>query len=335
MGEGIDFPAMREFERITATSPEERRRRARVYRRRRLMALSVLLVMVYMAGLGVQAWALPLVGRTLGLAGGSGLALTGKKSEAPYGEVEETREPFNILVMGIDRRPKNNDEGIVGSRSDTLMLVRVIPETGDVRIASIPRDLLVEIKPGKEGKINSAFAYGGPERAVAVVENYARVNIDHYAVVDFGGFRDIVDAVGGLELKVKGRFPPNWKLRDGAVQTLDGKHALFYARYRQTAGGDLDRIKRQQQVIAALRSQALEWQTLTEVPEIVRAIRKNVATDLTLRESVAIGRIMVRRGKDARMTATQLKGSPATLGDGSQVLVPDAAANEEVLRNFR
>jgi LCP family protein required for cell wall assembly len=241
---------------------------------------------------------------------------------------------LNVLVLGVDKRPNNQVEGY-GSRSDTLMIVQIEPDTGKIELLSIPRDMYVETEPGVKDKINSAYNYGGIDQARGVVENFTGVSIDHYAIVDFRGFTDVVDAMGGVTLEIKSEFPPNWKMEQGAVQTLDGRHALLYARYRGTPRADLERIERQQQLVAALRSQALSWQSLTKLPEYVRVINENLESDMGLEAGVSLGRLLLQHGRNAQMTSTQLKGAPTTLDNGSQVLVPKETENEIILQNFR
>ncbi|MGB3635325.1 MAG: LCP family protein [Rubrobacteraceae bacterium] len=239
-------------------------------------------------------------------------------------------DPQNILLVGVDERPE-----VEGSRTDTMMLVRVYPKTGDMKIVSIPRDFLVEVEPGVETRINAAYSYDGISGTIGAVENFSNVYIDHYAVVDLEGFEAMVDAVGGVKVDVEeGLVPDNWKVKDGPQQ-LNGRRALLYARYRNTEGGDLDRIKRQQEVLAALRSKALRWRSAERFPQITRAVVDNVDTDLNIAEVTSLGRAMSKRARNGLMTSTQLEGRPETLEDGSKVLVPDDAANEYILQEFR
>jgi LCP family protein required for cell wall assembly len=214
------------------------------------------------------------------------------------------------------------------------MLVRLTPKTGEVKLLSVPRDLLVEVSPGVKDRINAAYNYGGLDRTVAAVENYAEVPVDHYALVDFEGFEAVIDAIGKVEVRVEDEFPPGRHMEEG-LQKLNGRRALFYARYRGTACGDLDRIKRQQQLVAALRSQALRWNTVKQVPEIAKVMNENVETDLGLEQAVSLGRVLIHRGLNAKMTSNQLKGTPDTLPNGAEVLVPDERANERILGAFR
>jgi LCP family protein required for cell wall assembly len=292
-------------------------------------------------------WSLPVVLVAL-MAGGAAFAIGSRGGEGQNPERLETSPtswvermfgggsladdgPFNVLVLGVDERPDSEEEG---SRTDTIMLVRVEPESGDVRLLSVPRDLLVEVEPGVENRINAAYNFGGIEQTITAFEEYSQINVDHFAVVDFEGFKDVVNAMGGVVVDVEDEIPPKFKIEDG-LQTLDGKQALFYARYRKTSGGDLDRIRRQQQLVAALRGQALDWNTVKQLPEILKVANRNVQTDLTLVDGIAIGRALIKRGPNSQMTSQQLKGTPKTLENGAQVLVPDDEANRPILDEFR
>ncbi len=261
-------------------------------------------------------------------AGGAAPTPTGT-ARGDSGEVEA--ETLNVLVLGVDRRPEGSS--VEGSRADTVMVTRVDPQTGGVKILSIPRDLFVEIEPGVEDRINAAYSYGGVEQVAGVVEETTGVPVDRHAVVDFAGFEDIVDAVGGITLEVQGEMPPGRNLE--GTQTLDGEKALFYARYRGTPGGDLDRIARQQQVVAALRQQLVSWGTVPKLPEVVSAIRGNLETDLGPAANLSLARSLLNADGPDAVTSFQLAGVPTTLPDGRQVLVPDPVENERILQEFR
>jgi anionic cell wall polymer biosynthesis LytR-Cps2A-Psr (LCP) family protein len=139
--------------------------------------------------------------------------------------------------------------------------------------------------------------------------------------------------MGGVEVDVEDELPPEWNMEEG-IQRLNGGRALRYARYRDTACGDLDRIKRQQQLVAALRSKALRWNTVTKLPEIAKVMNENVEANLGLDDAITLGRVLVRRGLNAQMISTQLRGTPDTLENGNEVLVPDDTANQAILERF-
>jgi polyisoprenyl-teichoic acid--peptidoglycan teichoic acid transferase len=242
-------------------------------------------------------------------------------------------EPLDVLVLGVDRRP-NSAEG-ESTRSDTMMLVRVIPASGEVKLLSVPRDLYVEVESGEKNRINTAYAYGGVEKARAVMEDLTGVDIDNYVVVDFEGFEKVIDAMGKVRVDVgKGVFPEHWNMGEG-FERLNGHKALKYARYRGTPGADLDRIDHQQKLLAALRRQALRWDTVTRLPAIIKVTNENVNTDLGIMQVIPLARALVLNGEDNRMTTAELEGNPKFLPDGEQVLVPDDEANEAIVQDFR
>jgi LCP family protein required for cell wall assembly len=246
-------------------------------------------------------------------------------------------ESLNVLVLGVDRRPEAADA--TGTHSDTMMLVRLTPQTGRVKLLSVPRDLLVEIEPGVEDRINQAYAYGGIRRAKAVMENLTGIPIDHYAIIAFGGFVEIIDALGGITLEVEKPIQVGIEGHrvyiPAGTQELDGLEALAYARYRGTPCGDLARIERQQQLVAALREEALEWNTVTELPRIVKIMHENVETNVGIIRAISIGRTLIKNGAASGMKSARLKGKPEILPNGNAVLIPDEQANATVLENFR
>jgi LCP family protein required for cell wall assembly len=242
-------------------------------------------------------------------------------------------EPLDVLVLGVDRRP-SSAEG-ESTRSDTMMLVRVIPATGEVKLLSVPRDLYVEVQSGEKDRINTAYAYGGVEKARAVMEDLSGVDIDNYVIVDFEDFEKVIDAMGKVRVDVgKGVFPEHWNMGEG-FERLNGHKALKYARYRGTPGADLDRIDHQQKLLAALRRQALRWDIVTRLPAIIRVTNENVNTDLGIMQVIPLARALVLNGEDNKMTRAELEGQPKFLSDGEQVLVPDEEANEAILQDFR
>jgi polyisoprenyl-teichoic acid--peptidoglycan teichoic acid transferase len=248
------------------------------------------------------------------------------------GEDEIAEGPLNVLVLGVDTRPDSEE---MGSRTDTIMLVQVVPKTGDVKLLSVPRDLFVEVRPGESDRINAAYNYGGVDETIEALENYSGVPIDHYATIDFEGFERVIDAMGGVRVDVgEDQFPEKWSMGED-VQRLNGHKALIYARYRGTPGADLDRMQRQRELVAALRSEALRWHTVKTLPEIMQVMDENVQTDLDLDSSITLGQVLIRRGRHAEMTSQQLKGTPETLPDGNEVLIPDDDANQAILDDFR
>jgi polyisoprenyl-teichoic acid--peptidoglycan teichoic acid transferase len=255
----------------------------------------------------------------------------------PQESPKVSNDSLNVLVLGVDRRPEDA-EG-TSSHSDTMMLVRLTPQSGRIKLLSVPRDLLVEIEPGVEDRINQAYAFGGIEQAKAVMENLTGIPVDSYAIIDFGGFEEVIDALGGITLDVEQPIRVGIEGHrvyiPAGTQELDGLEALAYARYRGTPCGDLARIERQQQLVAALREEALAWNTVTELPRIAKVMHENIDTNVGIVQAISIGRTLISNGAGTGMKLAQLKGNPEILSNGDAVLIPDERANSSILEKFR
>ncbi len=194
-------------------------------------------------------------------------------------------QPAVALVIGYDHR-KTDGEG-APSRSDTLMLVRADPGTESISLMSFPRDLQVEIRcPGRlpyTDKIAHAYMACGPQGSLNTVRNLTGLPINYLMTVNFRGFRQIVDRLGGAWMDVDRRY---FNDRSGpfgyatinlwpGYQRLTGRKALDYVRYRHT-DSDLYRVARQQQFVKAFKSQIQESFAPTALPKIVNAITNNV-----------------------------------------------------------
>jgi len=162
------------------------------------------------------------------------------------------------LVLGSDRRPDGGP-----GRSDSILLVRVDPGRNRIAELSIPRDLRVTIPGHGDDRINTAYTLGGPALAIQTVRALTGIPINHVALVDFSGFRELVDALGGVTIDNPSKIISNsfdghpWRFGRGRLH-LDGRHALAYARVRENtanpADNDLTRGLRQQRVLQAIAS---------------------------------------------------------------------------------
>src|ERR671911_541923 len=243
-----------------------------------------------------------------------------------------TDGPLNVLVLGVDTRPDSKE---MGSRTDTIMLVQVVPKTGDVKLLSVPRDLLVEVEPGEKDKINAAYNYGGVDETIDALENYSGVPVDHYALVDLEGFERAIDAMGGVRVDVgDGQFPEKWRMGQD-VQRLNGHKALIFARYRGTPGADLDRMQRQRELVGALRSESLRWHTVKTLPEIMAVMNENVQTDLGLQGAMTPARVLIRKGTHPDIPPHQQKAPREPLPNGEKLLIPKEAPTPPIPEGFR
>ncbi|MER3485219.1 MAG: hypothetical protein C4345_03810, partial [Chloroflexota bacterium] len=189
-------------------------------------------------------------------------------------------EAVTILLMGVDARPGVAFD--IGVRPDSLMVLRLNPETGSCRILSIPRDTRTELPGYGLTKVNHALAVGGIPYQKQVVELLLGIPIDHYVLVDFAGFETLVDAVGGITIDV----PEGFVAADGTVfvagrQAMTGKQALAFARYRGGPDGDFGRIQRQQEVLRALIRRASGLNLVRSINDLLPAVRQHVRTDLS------------------------------------------------------
>ena len=189
------------------------------------------------------------------------------------------------LVLGSDRRPDGGP-----GRSDSILLVRVDPGRNRIAELSIPRDLRVTIPGHGDDRINAAYTLGGPALAIQTVRALTGIPINHVVLVDFSGFRELVDALGGVTIDNPTKIISNsfdghpWRFGRGRLH-LDGRHALAYARVRENtvngADNDLTRGLRQQRVLQAIASGLASPGTLLHLPHVGRAIGKPLTTDLS------------------------------------------------------
>lgn len=316
------------------TQPRPRYRR----RRRRRSALVATLLLLFV-GFGLWAADAPPEESLLGTGDSPPPEVPGEEppeattGETARSEAEAPEERLNVLLLGLDR-PMEDEDGGEGVRTDAIMVAQMERGSGGIRLLSIPRDLYVQVEPGEYDRINGAYERGGLSRTTEVVEDLTNLEIEHHAVVDFQGFEDLVDAMGGVEVYLEEEsIPPGMRAEEGP-QRLDGRQALLYSRFRDAPGSDLGRIERQQQVLHALREEALQWGSLSKLPEVSRVAEENVETDLSFDEMVSLGQALVRHGEDGRMETVQLRGEPVTLTDDRQVLIPNPEANREILYEF-
>ncbi|MFD5127443.1 LCP family protein [Streptomyces olindensis] len=199
-----------------------------------------------------------------------------------------------FLLAGLDSRsakPTTGGNALAdlwkagAQRSDTLMLVHLGPGERTSYTVSIPRDSWVPIPGHGSAKINAAFSWGGPQLLVETVEQLTRVRIDHFAVIDWHGFRSLTDAVGGVPITVPAdSYDPEQKRHFTAgTHTMNGEEALSYVRQRHgLPGGELDRIKRQQQFLRALIGEIRDDVSITnplKIDRMLDAIARTVSVD--------------------------------------------------------
>ncbi len=198
----------------------------------------------------------------------------------------DDKKRTNILLLGVDAR-----KGEKISRSDTIILASVDPKLNRAALVSIPRDTKISgSAAGGMDKINAANVAGGPEYAVEKVEELMDEQIDYYVEIDFEGFKNIIDALGGVTIDVDQKmYKPSEdiNLKPG-LQTLDGYGALAFVRYRDYPMGDIERTEHQQAFLKALGQEVLKPATVVKLPTLVREVTANVKTNLGLKDMLKI-----------------------------------------------
>ncbi|WP_122645554.1 LCP family protein [Enterococcus mediterraneensis] len=192
----------------------------------------------------------------------------------------QKQEPFSILLLGIDTGDLGRTE--VG-RSDTMMVATVNPENKKTTIVSIARDTYVDIVGrGTQDKINHAYAFGGAGMSMDTVEKYLDIPINHYAAINMKGLKELVDAVGGIEVANDQKFTQDEYTFDYGKITLDGDQALAYSRMRhEDPRGDYGRQERQRQIVAGVAKKLLTLDGVTKYREVLDAMESNVKTDMS------------------------------------------------------
>jgi LCP family protein required for cell wall assembly len=212
---------------------------------------------------------------------------------------EPTGRDLTFLVVGSDSREGIEDLTFFGpaggERGDVIMMVRLDATSGEARILSVPRDLWVEIPGFGEDKINAAFSYGGPSLMVQTIRENLGIQVNHYVEIDFVGFIDMVNQLGGIEMTFA--YPARDKNSglniDAGTQILDGEQALAFARSRKyeeyqgeqwvsVDASDLGRAARQQQVVGAILSKLKSPSSIAEAGDIAGSMAENMTVDANL-----------------------------------------------------
>jgi LCP family protein required for cell wall assembly len=257
-------------------------------------------------------------------------------------------DPATILVIGTDggKAPGRED----ARRSDSLLLLRTDPETHRLAYLSIPRDLRVDIPGYGTSKINAANQLGGPALTIETVRALTGLPVHHVVVVDFDGFRELIDALGGIEVNVPKRILSKpfdcpydaercrewegWRFAKG-VQHMDGRRALVYSRIRTNlldpSDTDVSRGGRQQAVAEAVGDEIASVSTFLRLPFAGSSLAAPLATDLSAWELAQLGWVRFRADASQSLHC-RLGGDPATIG-GESVLV-GSEGNLDVISMF-
>lgn len=190
------------------------------------------------------------------------------------------KEPFSVLLLGIDTGDLGRTEQ---GRSDTLMVATVNPNDNKTTLVSIPRDTYVDIVGyGTQDKINHAYAFGGAAMSMDTVEKYLDIPIDHYVSINMMGIKELVDALGGVDVNNDLEFTYEGQNYAFGPIHLDGDAALGYLRMRyDDPRGDYGRQLRQRSVVEAIVKKAVSLDGITQYRNLLDAMEGNMKTDMS------------------------------------------------------
>jgi len=235
---------------------------------------------------------------------------------------------YLFLPFGTQRALLLGSDASAGgaSRADTI----VVTKAGGGMLA-VPRDTLVDIPGVGEDKINAAFAVGGPDLTAETVENLTGVPVDGYVVVNFGGVKEIVDAMGGITLEVDEPIGVGIEGRRVSIpagsRELDGFEALAYVRYRGGPTADIGRIGRQQKFLRELVQESTSPSNLIRLPATARATWRSIDTNMN---PLQAARFATRTRLSGIEEAELYPGAPQYI-EGISYWVPDREAGDEVV----
>ena len=291
----------------------------------------------------------------VGLLCGFGLFLYSRSLDSrvgrtdPFSQITGGRPPvlakgaLNMLLLGSDSRDPD-EKANAGSRTDTIILMHIQADHKHAYLISIPRDSYMPIPGHGKDKINAAFAFGGLPLVIRTVEGFTNVHVDHLALIDFGGFQQVTDALGGVDMYVdqtiQSIHPPGRIFTQGNHH-FNGAEALDYVRQRyQFADGDITREKHQQLFLKAVMDKAASSGTLTNPGKLnafLQAITKAMVVDKDLSLPDMAWQFHGLRSSDLTFLTSPFSGFDTI--DGQSVVVVDqnkakalysAVANDQV-----
>ncbi|PIQ24341.1 hypothetical protein COW36_24120 [bacterium (Candidatus Blackallbacteria) CG17_big_fil_post_rev_8_21_14_2_50_48_46] len=252
---------------------------------------------------------------------------------------------INILVLGSDynyvRGKKVSDqEAGIRSRTDTIMLVSLDPNRGDVSILSIPRDTRALLTGHHYDKINAAMVYGGVDLVKSTVSDLTGVPIDYYMALKVDGLINMVDIIGGIKIYVdKDMYYVDETAHLGinihkGWKRMSGEQAHQYVRFRKDELGDIGRVQRQQKFIKAVLDQMLVPTSWIKIPELLSRLNENIETDIPNEMLGQIARFGMSSNKDKIRMVMLPGGFSGSAYQASYWLVNYEAAREVITELF-
>ena len=257
---------------------------------------------------------------------------SGYSSESAVLPINEPDNQVNILLLGSDQRPYSG-----GFRTDVFLLMTINLDDQTINLTSFPRDLYVYLPGLYNDRINSAMARGGFSLVNEMLMYNFGFEADYYALVNFWGFSDVINTLGGIDVNVGQTLTDHrsgygdYTVYAGNVH-MDGETALWYVRSRYTTN-DFDRGRRQQEVLFALMSRLLSFDLVTKFPQLYEQYQNTIETNLPLSEISPLLPIADEffSGQIGRYAINYSHVTDWMTPSGAQVLLPNNAAIRGVL----
>jgi LCP family protein required for cell wall assembly len=236
----------------------------------------------------------------------------------------------NYLFLGVDER---GDVKNFKGRTDTIMILHIAPWGKKDLLISIPRDTKVNLPDHGTNKINAAYVYGGEEMLVNEIYKLTGIAITKTMLVNFEGFKSVVDALGGVNITVDEPMhdPLSGADFEPGTYLMNGEQALAFARDRKSANGDFDRVDRQKYLINEIFKQKFNVSIVGKAPQLLNILNEDTKSDFSTLDYINLGTILLFSNKDfERIT---IPGKTATI-DGISYVVVDVAKVKEFLKGY-
>lgn len=253
-------------------------------------------------------------------------------------KVKDDNTPINILLMGVDIGDGSNSYRY--KRTDTLMLINYKYNENKVNIISIPRDTLIQVN-GKNEKINAANVLGGVPWVAESVEQLLNVNVNYYGMINYEGFRSLIDAIGGVDIDIKNNMnyddaAQNLHIhfKKGETVHLDGEKAEEFFRWRKNndgtglALGDLDRIENQHMFVSKVFQKMTDPSIITRLSKILDVLPKYIETNMDGKEILKYG-LSLKSVKSGDFDIRTIKGDLQYI-DGVSYFIYDESKNKDI-----
>jgi LCP family protein required for cell wall assembly len=245
---------------------------------------------------------------------------------------------IKVLLLGSDIRPNDGSY-----RTDAILMIVLDPDLMKINVVSFPRDLWVQVPGLWEMKINQVMQLGGFDAVAGMFEANFGLRPDYYVMTNFNGFKQFIDNRGGVDVNVASDFSDTCDLpqqdangdcnvSQGVVH-MDGPTALWYVRARTTSN-DLDRTRREQEVLFALAKKLISVQSITQLSSMKNEIEENVQTNMTIDQAIKlmpfVGMVLNQPDKIHQISIGEEHAYPMWSWDGMWILMPET----DVIRNL-